>query len=310
MMAWVPAHYSQRVCLNDPTRIFAGFVEYKIDYSKPLQPNNGSWVHANNWAYGLDTTNTQNDGYTRMRWAGTYSNGRTYATVLNSRNGKHEVFELSSSGMRATGAAISGSAQVDSNFNLWYAETNKNAGQVAHLYKNTFTGFDGSNNPTWNTASNSLPKKLQMTTQTLPARFPFVNGGDGNMLWPFALTANGILPVFDYHGNYSPSNVNNHFGGIDFATGKVKFNTMPSTLNTNYRGIIVNGVSAGNTQLLYPDPPFFPTSRTCSISTCRGTRTRRSRRSTGTMNNQTPTACPVSMWTRWLGTPRSSRCSI
>ena len=82
-IAYIPGFYSNNVCKNDPTRVFAGFVEYKIDYTKPLAANNGSWTYANNWSYGVDSINVQNDPYTNFRWAGTYSNGRTYATLHN-----------------------------------------------------------------------------------------------------------------------------------------------------------------------------------------------------------------------------------
>ena len=167
-------------------------------------------------------------------------------TILAS--GLHKVYELTSAGPRDTRKAIYEYAQVDNGFNLWYMEF-KTAGQVAHLYKNTFTGFDGSNNPTWKTNPSMVPTGLQMTTQTLPALFPPTSSSDANLVFPFAKTASGVVPTYDFNGtNFS----NNHFGGIDFATGKVKFSTHPITQSTN-----IGNPSIAN--LLFAPVPFFST---------------------------------------------------
>ena len=34
--------YGASVDLADPTRVFSGFLEYKMDYSKPLNPSSGT----------------------------------------------------------------------------------------------------------------------------------------------------------------------------------------------------------------------------------------------------------------------------
>src|SRR5207247_9613061 len=72
--SYIPGFYAGGPIQNDPTRVLANFLEFKIDYTKPLAPNNGSWTLLKNWGwnqkYGSEWT---------LYSPVTFSNGRTYA---------------------------------------------------------------------------------------------------------------------------------------------------------------------------------------------------------------------------------------
>jgi len=250
-VTYIPSFYSCRECRGDPTRIFQDWLEWEIDYSIPLGINNGSWVLANNWAYGIPNL----DQYGALKFVGTYSNGRTYAAIYHSSDNLRHIWELTSSGYRDTGKAINPQAYLDRDFNLWTISTNEGAGYAVSYRKNAFTGFDGSHNPTWASDPTLLPTTVVLTTETLPAKFPMIgwqSTHNSNLIEPLS---NGLIPVFNEHSlDYTPTN--NHFGGVDSTTGLAKFSTHPATPPNN---------GGPNTFLLYPEAPYFPISHGLSI---------------------------------------------
>lgn len=101
--------YVVSVVSNQPTRVFNGFLEYAIDYSKQLVGTAGSWSLVKNWRANLSPD----------YWGGTYyrkgllnvtklSNGATYAQIYNSAMGDWEVCELAANGIRPTGTRLNG----------------------------------------------------------------------------------------------------------------------------------------------------------------------------------------------------------
>jgi len=91
---------------NNPTRLFSDYLEYAIDYSRPLGPNNGSWTQVRNWEKVLPAG--YGDFNYRKLLPCTLSNGRTYALIpQNSPGGKMArfgLFEMTAAGQfRNTG---------------------------------------------------------------------------------------------------------------------------------------------------------------------------------------------------------------
>jgi hypothetical protein len=101
--AYHPSFYACQVCRNDSTRVFGDYLEYQIDYSKPLTPTSGAWTLLNNWGFGFNASG--GNQYGAMRWVGTYSNGRTYA--FENISGLWQCFELTASGRRSTAKVFS-----------------------------------------------------------------------------------------------------------------------------------------------------------------------------------------------------------
>jgi hypothetical protein len=235
-IAFIPAFYACWVCYNDPTRVFVQYLEFKIDYTKPLAFGNGSSTLVNNWAH-----DTAFDQYGAMRYAITASNGRTYTPAQGG-----VIHELTSSGRRSTGV-VANYAYIDRDFNLWNFPP-AGPGQTAQWFVNRFTGFDGAGNPTWANDPSSLPPTLALTSHVLPALFPTLEPQNTTGNFVEAL-ANGVIPIYDVNSDRGTNQ--NHLGGIDATSGAVRFSTHPPQPS-------LNAGSNANTFLEYPPNPVFP----------------------------------------------------
>ena len=78
-LSYVPTFYNAGVDPNAPTRVFAEYLEYQVDYNLPLGPRNGSWTLARNWRAKVPAG--YDNEYARLKYVTTLSNGRTYAVV-------------------------------------------------------------------------------------------------------------------------------------------------------------------------------------------------------------------------------------
>lgn len=230
-------------CKNDPTKVVAGWCVYTMDLSQPLQYGNGSWTLTNNFNRLLGNNF---DPFSKMRFFIKASNGLYYSTVGDAPGGGRFVLECQGvGGFRDTNSRIDDDTYVDDDFNLWVRSVTGAGGSTpCTIRKNPFTGFDGSNNPTW-----QVPPKpnsgfpVYLVTDPIPATFG-QTGGDNNFYWPDDVLSNGVIPMFD------PSeNSYNHLAGVDATTGKWKFNTMPVTASNHAR--------SSSDLYLYPEPPFF-----------------------------------------------------
>jgi len=148
-IAWNPHGYCCAVDPNNPSRVFNQFLEYVVDYSKPLQ----AATLVKNWGGNISTNYNDSTYVQGLYDVTTLSNGRTYAQVQNFTNShanSHNVFdivELTSTGVRATGVEPNGTSNdndttLDSSGNLLVVTRG-----TAIWYKYPLTGFDGSNNP-------------------------------------------------------------------------------------------------------------------------------------------------------------------
>ncbi len=248
-IAYVTAGYDARECRGDPTRIFYEAREWEVDYDVAMGIDNGSWTLKRNWAADLPEMNV----YRNLKFVGVYSNGRTYG--LQPVAGVNRVYELTTSGLRDTGARINQLTYVDRNFDLWCVTTNVGGGAAVEFRKIAFTGFDGSENPTWASDPTVLPSVAVLTTETLPAGFPVIEfsvNHSSNLSEPLQ---NGVIPIFNAH---SFDSTDYHFGGIDSVTGEAMFKTHPGTTNINYGG--------PNTFLKFPEAPFFPSRSTAQVA--------------------------------------------
>ncbi len=146
--------YSGAVDANNPTRVFCDFLEFAIDYTKPLPQG---WQLVRNW--GANLPKTYYDLGCGVRQVATLSNGRTYGLV-----GKHglkggELVELSPQGTRLTNIIF-----PEVLGNPGYVETLASNGDVrrgtivgsssaasspAIIREKPLQGFDAQNNPIW-----------------------------------------------------------------------------------------------------------------------------------------------------------------
>lgn len=245
-VAYVPAFYGCAVCKNDPTRVFVGYQEYTINYGLPLAIGNGSWTLVRNWSYGLTDAAISNV-YVKMNYVGTYSNGRTYASVPPPAGGDRVWYELTSTGLRSTGQLMSNASYVDADMNAYYTLW-RGHGTWSRIAINPFVGFDGSNNPSWQYPTDwSGDFGIYLITADIPDGFPRLAQFDINI--PMNHTealSNNVIPFADPNGDSTGDRV----GGIDATSGAIKFSAYPSQSNSNSGGV-------DQRLLLYPEAPFF-----------------------------------------------------
>ncbi|MCY7421226.1 MAG: Ig-like domain-containing protein [Chitinophagaceae bacterium] len=140
-------NYRSQVDKNVPTRLYADYLEFEIDYSKPLAADNGSWKLKRNWRANFGSAYDFNYKIINIV---TFANGRTYARVKI--NGvTYELVELVKEGViRFTGIMLG-----------QYGFLNDDGSKMTIGYPTThmryaLTGFDALNNPVWTTTPEYL----------------------------------------------------------------------------------------------------------------------------------------------------------
>jgi len=215
---------------NNPSRVFNQFLEFSVDYTKPLQQ---AWTLVNNWKANVDPCNISwNEG---LREVTTFTNGRTYALVDDNCQGNvavQEVCELGTNGLRLTGLypfenggwisfGPDGSVRVTTI-------------GTARWYESTLNGFDGLGNPMWN-PSTLIASAPDGATDPVPRGFSI-----GNVR--ATISTNNILIAFD-------QSLNNgwHLGGIKVGATNWLWKASPAATYLNGLGNyeIANGVQYG-----------------------------------------------------------------
>jgi len=192
-----PHSYSASVDRNNPSRVFNQFLEFSVDYTKPLSQ---AWTLVNNWKANVDACHiSQNEG---LRQVVTFTNGRTYALIDNNCGGTYaqELCELATNQLRFTGIF------PERNIGTWqslgsdgsYLATVVGA---ASFYQAALNGFDASNNPVWN------PQTL-IASAPNGSRDPVPRYGSGANN-PASISTNHVLISFDQSLNSGW-----HLGGI------------------------------------------------------------------------------------------------
>lgn len=250
-----PAYYACGVCANDPTRVFIGYHEFSINYSLPLAPGNGSWTYVRNWGGSPEVTlASSGEHYIRLKYVGTYADGRTYA-VFRPAIGRRWC-ELTATGLRNTGVTIDNNTYIDAQGHAYYTWW-RGHGTYSQIVKNPFTGLDGSGNPTWQYPTVGWAEHdVMLQTVDLPTEFPVMGDWDSNTPWNHVeATENNVIPFYDPNGfrGFSVDHWTyglNHLGGLDATTGEVKFHTYPTSNAINMGG-------EGAINLIVPEIPFF-----------------------------------------------------
>jgi hypothetical protein len=154
-MGYVPMNYNASVSKVNPKRVFAGFVEFDADSNKLIA----------NWGGNLKT------GYWNVQRRDVLSdmfvtNNRTFANITYYPNGVYddggrtpEYVELTDTGIRLTGIRLT---QPNNRWLIYsttpngdrfrYEYTQATSG-IDTVFKRSFTGLNGSGNPTWGSES-------------------------------------------------------------------------------------------------------------------------------------------------------------
>jgi hypothetical protein len=236
---WIPTFYTALVDLNNPERVFAEYLEFRVDYAKPLAPNNGSWTLVRNWGGSKQPEEYALTGgayqHANLPWhtIATLSNGRTYATFRNYATNKLGLAELDpATGLRFTSAqtpSLRYDLSPDGSLRtISPPAAGKATSWITHLLK----GFDAHNDPQWEepqTVASSPPLDRQVFDHA-----PYTAG-----LWSaWEASSSGILPSFDAmaplpaYANAPISHNGWHLAGLDAKTGAWRWKAAPSTLRS------------------------------------------------------------------------------
>jgi hypothetical protein len=196
-VAWLPSSYVSAVDPTQPTRVFANFLEFEVDYSRALGTA-GAWRLLRNWLPALppalrdgDSANTRFGGF---RVVTTLANGRTYAQL--SVAGQGVLVELTAAGQvrevrRLTPPSANQTAPVlQPNGDLHHAG---NDGLRQVVYRRALEGFGSSGEPRWADALAVLAS-VPMEARTPHHRMGSFAGNTGPR-WP--LTASGLVVYFN-----------------------------------------------------------------------------------------------------------------
>jgi hypothetical protein len=228
---------------GDPSRVFAGLLEYDLNYNVPMVPGdadpavggNGAWTLAKNWSVCLAGFNPATNTITysqRFNSVQTFANGHTYALVLNwsganvAPGGPYtELAELPVSGpLRLSGKITEAGPWVFPNFdhagNLsWWNNTQSvdSTAQVAYLQP--LMGYGNDDWPVWGAvqALASVPYELIWPKAGAPqSNDPSVWGGWGMNSFPLKTTG-GFYPT--YNANVGLLSGSDHHLGAVLAGG-------------------------------------------------------------------------------------------
>jgi len=209
--------YCANVCLNQPTQVFSNFMEYTIDYSKPVA---SGWTLTNNWGYnqpaGWETTIPINQIILMP-------NGRRYAIISKKTNVTSYFAELANTGLRIiTTNLLPVGPQLDSSGNLYNrSSTGVFPNQIIKYNEYKLTGFDGNNNPTYSSAS-------------MVAIVPLGNNSADPSYSTWDVTKSGILVLFNNALNKTSHKLY-HLSGFSLAHSAMSWRTCPETF-TAYTG--------------------------------------------------------------------------
>ncbi len=222
---YIQHFYSMAVDRNSPTRVFADYLEFSVDYSKVLAPNNGSWVLKKNWGYNIPST--YDDQFFRLSYVNTLSNGRTYALQRNGQNW-HVVELVEGGAIRLTGIQFSRAAtQLYPDGSLRNVSTT-DVGKPVQFTRRPLLNFDNNNNPVWGPATTlaSAPTKT-MQDPLYWGKFMSLTAGE--------VTSSGLL--ISYDGGLPPRGSEGyHLGAIKLGDSKWLWKTAKST-HESYQGV-------------------------------------------------------------------------
>ena len=203
-----------------PSRLFAKYVEYSVDPSKPLDNGfNGSWTLAKNWG-GRLPANDYND------FPGTQSffivDGHTFARLERNNSGGYDYFELVEGGtLRKTKVHFDHPrATVGKNGDKYIASEGAAIGLQSHIYKYAYTGLDSDNDPTWSTTA-----QLVIETPVLTPQNHLITEG----IFHENITSTGKWIFFDADKNSIGNGTDPHLSAIPVGGGNYQFQTSYGT---------------------------------------------------------------------------------
>jgi hypothetical protein len=195
-VAYLPKVYASTVDHGNPTRVFANYLEFEVDYTVPLTPGR-SWKLVRNWLAGLPPAlrdpEAGNSGFDGFRTVETLSNGRTFG--LLSAGGRQVIVELPALGPARLVNALpppgpnETPAVMYENGDVGYAVTSNGVQSVMRL---PLSGFTPAGDPVW------LREPRRLAAVPALRGTPYYRGTFSGVIGPrFPVTESGNVIFFD-----------------------------------------------------------------------------------------------------------------
>ena len=233
---YLPANYVTTCDPNTPSRVIGhSWLEFEVDYSKPLLPGdpsaaggNNSWKLVKNWGFNLASQyNTPGAGNTGINTVVTFNNGRVYGLIRNTTTGNHDVVELPPTGyLRPTGKSVDNYGTLYSDGSLGNFSGVGTGSQ--NVTRQAVTGYDASFNPIWAAATTiaSAPKN---------SKNPQYRGAFSGPTGPrFPKTSSNVVVSFDQSVGTS-ANTGMHLGGMNLGGTAWLWKASPAINGIDYR---------------------------------------------------------------------------
>lgn len=144
-IAFRPAFYNVVVDRNDPSRVFTGYTEYAVDYTKPLDR---AWRLVRFFGDSPHLTMSHRHWASGFIDVATLRNGRTYGLARTTRGGV-EVMEIPKAGdLERFALKLQQPVFLDRNGDL-YAVRAKNAASPLEVWRRPLAGFASDGSPLW-----------------------------------------------------------------------------------------------------------------------------------------------------------------
>ncbi len=223
-IGFTPGCYCSTADDNNPSRTFVGFLEFDVDYSKPLKPGDPSapggnrcWTLVKNWAAGAPSRYWQNGyawGFSGLSAVDTLVNGRTYGLVTDwsvQANGARQLVELTQNGLRETGMMLAPRSSIYPDGSIRWEGS---SGGVQTIYKASLTGFDLNGNPQW--GQPTVIASYPMNSQSPAVSEGQATGVEG---YRFPTTSTGVTVSLNSSTPYNPGDfgantAGMHLGGV------------------------------------------------------------------------------------------------
>lgn len=223
---YTPPTYYAAVDHGDPTRVFSGMFEYRVNYHVPIQPGdpdpllggNGAWRLVRNWSIGNRPPPGANarDYFLTVEDLG---NGRTYAQINAYQNNYGYMAELPKIGpLRYTGqVSIFQSPVLERDGSLMAIKTSGSLPNITQtITRRSLIGFDSSQDPRWSNAVSVSEVRVDAEHE------PYTVKGIGMTPNPYP-SDNGVYPIY----NASPTQKIGypHLGGLSASAHSYIFKT-------------------------------------------------------------------------------------
>ena len=203
---YMPTHYLVYVDEGNVSNVFANFMQFSLDYKKPIKAGNNSWVLTHNWLDQIkweDISNRPKEIYNPT----TLSNGHTYALIPAHTPGgrnNYRIIELQKNGTVRYTKQTCKESDLHADGNIYGMDGFHPANKTIRFYKYQIQGFDADKDPVY--AGPNTYKNSPLTTGT----DPFLSGG--GMQRNFEIFSNGATTTFNNYTPQAGGSKKYHFG--------------------------------------------------------------------------------------------------